>query len=179
MDTFGVLVVFLTIVLLCGLFNYQLTASVWPVVRPRIEATWPRRPGVIEGFSEGDGFTLESSLKAWLPAPELLTKKAGTECPAVLNNAAPSRTGMKGPYKSYDLLDDWLQGLPEPRVAGGPTAARCYKVDYAPELEIGSYAQRTNNYLHKYPDSCSAPYRELILDFYKPEEARRFPQTQG
>ena len=178
MDTFGVLVVFLTIVLLCGLFNYQMMWT-WPVVRPRLEATWPRNPGIIEGFSEGDGFALESSLKAWLPAPELLTKKAGTDCPAVLNNAAPSRTGLKGPYKSYDLLDDMLQGLPEPRVAGGPTAANCYKVDYAPELELGSYAQRTNNYLHKYPDSCNAPYRELILDFYKPEPAKFFPQSQG
>ena len=178
MDTFGVLAVFLTIVLLCGLFNYQMMWT-WPVVRPRIEATWPRLPGMMEGFSDGDGFALESSLQAWLPAPELLTKKAGTDCPAVLNNAAPSRTGLKGPYKSYDLLDDALQGDPEPRVASGPTSARCYGVDYAPELELGSYAQRTNNYIHKYPDSCSAPRHELILDFYKTEPGRIFPQTQG
>jgi hypothetical protein len=40
-------------------------------------------------------------------------------------------------------------------------------IDASEDLMLeGSYAQRTNNYLRTFPDSCSAPRHEFLLDFY-------------
>lgn len=153
--------VFFGIAVLIALMNYQVVRAAWPVARGRIEATWPMGPGHIEGFAN-------MTLSQWLPSPEVLTKPAGTDCPTVLENAAPFEGAMAGLYKSFDLVGDYIPGKPEPRVAMGPTSQQCYEVDWARGLErAGSYAQRTNNYIHGYPDSCSAPNHDLILDFYK------------
>ncbi len=172
MDTFGVVSVFLVILLLLALSQAQL-AWTFPVVRPRLAATWPMYPGAAEGFADlqsAQGITTPE-LEKWLPAPESLTKPAGTECPNTLFSAAGYEAGVGKPFKSYDLLSDWLKGKPEPRVAEGPTAQACYKVDWANQLQLGgSYAQRTNNYQHGYPDSCSAPNHDLVLDFYIPKQ---------
>jgi hypothetical protein len=144
----------------------------WPIARPRLDATWPMRPGFTEAFQDGSdssnsGYNMPGPLKAWLPAPEVLTKSIGgdsRECD-ILYSAGNYEAGVGKPYKSYDLLPN---GKPEPRVAGGPTSQRCYDVDWARGLERGgSYAQRTNNYAHGYPDSCSAPRHEIVLNFYK------------
>jgi hypothetical protein len=134
-------------------------------------------PGSKEGFQGGQGIGEGSglvsaqginsaALKAWLPSPEVLTKSNGAEeKQQVLDSAAPYEAGIGKPFKSYDLLPG---GKPEPRVARGPTSQSCYGVDYQRALErAGSYAQRTNNYIHGYPDSCSAPNHDLVLDFYK------------
>jgi hypothetical protein len=172
MDTFGVVSIFLVIVLLLALSQAQL-AWTFPVVRARLNATWPMYPDAsAEGFADlqsAQGITTPE-LEKWLPAPESLTKPAGTDCPNNLYSAGPYEAGVGKPFKSYDLLSDWLKGKPEPRVAEGPTAQACYKVDWARQLELGgTYAQRTNNYQHGYPDSCSAPNHDLVLDFYIPK----------
>ena len=39
----------------------------------------------------------------------------------------------------------------------------------------GNFKQMTNNFEHGYPDSCSAPYHELILDVYKDKGLRVYP----
>jgi hypothetical protein len=176
----GVLLVFLAVAIVLAT-QQLLVKTTWPIVRPRLEATWPMRPGVhgdIEGFvgAEGAMEPLQSAqgittpeLKAWLPAPETVTKPSVGPCPRTLSDAGGYEAGVGKPFKSYDLLDDWLKPKPEPRVAGGPTAQQCYDTDYMRTLErAGSYAQRTNNYRMKYPDSCSAPYHELILNYYVP-----------
>jgi hypothetical protein len=186
MGAAGVLIIFLVIIVVMGIATWQVT-SAWPVVRGRLHATWPVT-GKIEGFigaselsdtaglegvTTGGGIN-SAALKAWLPVPESLIKKNVGHCPRVLNDAGNYEAGIGKPYKSYDLLSDWLPGKPEPRVAGGPTSQECYKVDWARGLErAGSYAQRTNNFIHGYPDSCSAPRHELILDYYqeRPTEA--------
>lgn len=174
MNVASVLAVFLVVVILLAIRGMQIT-SAWPVVRPSLQATWPMYPGAKEGFTDGAGGGLVSrqgittqTLKNWLPSPESVTRQTqgGAEAQiAPLENAAPYEGLGNKPYKSYDLLPG---GKPEPRVAGGPTSQKCYQVDYARGLErAGSYAQRTNNYIHGYPDSCSAPYHELILNFYE------------
>lgn len=173
MNIESIVSIFILIIIILGLSQYQLKYTV-PVVRPAIEATWPMYPGAKEGFvgSAGVGGLVSAQgittpeLKAWLPAPEVLTKSNGAEeVQKKLDTAAPYEAGIGKPFKSYDLLPG---GKPEPRVAGGPTSQKCYEVDWARGLErAGSYAQRTNNYIHGYPDSCSAPYHELVLNFYK------------
>ena len=121
----------------------------WPVARAAVSATWPMRP---EGFAN-------MTLEQWLPAPEVLTNTTNDSTPALYE------IGLK--LKNYDLLNDTLESKMELRIANGPTAQKCYNVDYAKTLERSSHAQRTNNYIHKNPESCSAPNHDLILDFYK------------
>ena len=36
------------------------------------------------------------------------------------------------------------------------------------------YSQRTNNYPRKFPDSCSAPRHEFLLDFYTSSDKKPF-----
>jgi hypothetical protein len=169
MDTLVVnILFFIAIIVLIGLYNYQLETS-WPVVRPRLEATWPMFPGAKEGFAN-------MTLEQWLPSPEVLTKTSVGDCPGTLLNAASYEGGLSKPYKSYDLLEN---GKPEPRIANGPTSQQCYEVDWSRGLEPGgSYAQRTNNYKQNYPDSCSAPNHDLVLDFYKPNPSNGPYQLQ-
>ena len=145
----------LIIVLFLGAESYQMQ-YMWPVARARIQATWPMKP--TEGFAN-------MTLEQWLPSPEVVTKPAVGECPGSLINAAGYEGGLK--LKNYELLDDVLKPTESTHVAVGPTAAKCYGIDYTHSLEKSSYAQRTNNYQHKRPDSCSAPNQDLILGFYK------------
>lgn len=156
MGAVSVLGLFTLLIVLCGVMFYQVRRGVWPIARARIEATWPMGPGHIEGFAN------MMTLSQWLPAPESLTVKS--ICPPT-ELAGEKYGGIDTMFQSYDLLPG---GKPEPRVAAGPTSQQCYEVDWARGLErAGSYAQRTNNYKHGYPDSCSAPNHDLILDFYK------------
>jgi hypothetical protein len=135
------------------------------------------RPVAIEGFVGNMGLVSAQGittpeLKVWLPSPESVTRSnsnGASENYSVLDSAASYEAGIGKPFKSYDLLPD---GKPEPRVAGGPTAERCYNTDWATNLELGgTYRQMTNNYQRGYPDSCSAPTHELILNFYKDKPA--------
>lgn len=54
---------------------------------------------------------------------------------------------------------------------GTLTQQQCFEQDghRIPEI-LGDYNQRTNNYIHTYPDSCSAPFKELVGSFYAPRE---------
>jgi hypothetical protein len=56
-------------------------------------------------------------------------------------------------------------------VLGTLTQQQCYEQDgnRLPE-KLGDYSQRTNNYKRTYPDSCEAPYKELVGSFYAPRE---------
>lgn len=174
MNAGSVLVLFVVIAIIVAIMLFQ-TTHAWPVVRGRLHATWPMVPGAIEGFVGAEGLQTTQgiptpALQKWLPAPEVVAKPSVGDCPRTLNDAGPYEAGIGKPYKSFDLLSGWLPGKPEPRVAMGPTSQQCYQVDWARGLErAGSYAQRTNNYRHGYPDSCSAPNHDLVLDFYIPK----------
>lgn len=169
MEALVVLFLFLIIAAVYAVSQYQL-ANTWHIVRSALEATWPMYPGAKEGF-EGELVSAQGittpALKKWLPAPEYLTKSTVGDCPNALFSAGNYEGGLGGAMKSFDLLSDWIPGRKEPRVAAGPTSQQCYEVDWARGLErAGSYAQRTNNYLHGTPENCSAPNHDLLLDFY-------------
>lgn len=54
---------------------------------------------------------------------------------------------------------------------GKLTSERCFRSDMGESLKkTRNYLQRTNNYQHSHPDSCSAPKHELIGTFYRPHE---------
>jgi hypothetical protein len=49
------------------------------------------------------------------------------------------------------------------------TSQVCYQNDAGEVLKkTRNYLQRTNNYPRSYPDSCSAPFHEMIGTFYEP-----------
>jgi hypothetical protein len=167
-----ILILFMVLAVLMAISQIQLL-NTWPVVRPRLNATWPMYPGAKEGFVGNMGLVSAQGittpeLKTWLPSPESVTRSSdggAAESYSILDSAGKYDAGIGKPFQSYDLLPG---GKPEPRVARGPTAEGCYNVDWSRTLELGgSYRQMTNNYQHKYPDSCSAPNHDLVLDFYK------------
>ena len=63
--------------------------------------------------------------------------------------------------KPYDLMES-LEHSNDPTL----TAKGCYDKDFlAQSAKTGNYIQRTNNFPHATPDSCSAPLTEML--FYK------------
>jgi hypothetical protein len=55
------------------------------------------------------------------------------------------------------------------------TSEACRLRDAALDLQLdGDYSQRTNNYPRKFPDSCSAPRHELLLNFYRSSDKKPF-----
>lgn len=52
---------------------------------------------------------------------------------------------------------------------GTMTSERCYRSDIGESLKkTRNFLQRTNNYPHVHPDSCSAPNHEFVGTFYTP-----------
>jgi hypothetical protein len=68
----------------------------------------------------------------------------------------------------YHLLADEMS---PPRVKESLSCVNsrsCYATDFERMVsKTGNFRQMTNNYKRGYPDSCSAPYQELVLNFYK------------
>lgn len=87
----------------------------------------------------------------------------------------PNTPGPANVYNSdpYHLLGD---ELPPPRVQETISCVNsrsCYAADFERMVsKTGNYRQMTNNYKRGYPDSCSAPYQELVLNFYQADPMR-------
>ena len=112
----------------------------------------PLKPVVIEEQSDKDAFQPTAD-----PAQDILDYLPNQPSPVDLQNSQP-----------YHLLSD-IMG--EPRVKESISCVNsrsCYATDFERTIEkTGNYRQQTNNYKRKYPDSCSAPMQELVLNFYK------------
>ena len=69
------------------------------------------------------------------------------------------------------MLESEIDNTRPYNVLGTLTQQQCYEQDghRLPE-KVGDYSQRTNNYVHTYPDSCNAPFKELVGSFYAPRE---------
>ena len=77
-------------------------------------------------------------------------------------NLDPSDTNA-----SYSLLDGVLP-LKDIQNSGKLNSQTCYDVSFPNRLErTGNYLQRTNNYRHKNPDSCTSPKQEFVNAYYK------------
>jgi len=77
-----------------------------------------------------------------------------------MNPASPE---LSSPFLPFTLRKD----LPVQCQAGDLTAESCYKSDFASKIQpTGNFIQSTNNYIHKTPDSCTAPFTELVDSFY-------------
>ena len=68
---------------------------------------------------------------------------------------------------SYSLLNGVLP-LKENAVRGDLNSQRCFEQNFQSRLErTGNYIQRTNNYRHEDPESCSSPFQEFVGAYYK------------
>jgi hypothetical protein len=98
----------------------------------------------------------------------LLTKKVGDE--GSIMEFPPDSPGPADLYNNqpYHLLKDEM-GPPRVNESISCVNSRsCYATDFERMIEkTGTFRQMTNNYKRGYPDSCSAPYQELVLNFYK------------
>ena len=67
------------------------------------------------------------------------------------------------------LLKDVIEITRPYNEIGTLTQQQCWEQDGHNIPQIASdYNQRTNNYVHTYPDSCSSPFKELVGSFYAP-----------
>jgi len=83
--------------------------------------------------------------------------------------SGPGNPGLDEPRKPYTLLDLPLLGTNNPSQVN---SQNCHAMDFTRLLEKSNYGQKTNNFKHEYPDSCSAPYQEVVLGVYKPESLK-------
>ena len=69
------------------------------------------------------------------------------------------------------ILKDQIEITRPYNEVGKLTQQQCFEQDghRIPE-KLGDYNQRTNNYVHTYPDSCSSPFKEFVGSFYAPRE---------
>lgn len=80
----------------------------------------------------------------------------------------PAEADIYSLEQPYRLLK--RKGTCMPETISGVTSRSCYATDFPRLIErVGNYAQQTNNYKRNLPDSCSAPFHELVLSFYKAE----------
>jgi len=134
-------------------------------VRPSVQ-----KPGSMGGnlpWSDGTEFQKDASQ---------LTMSAGNPMMDVkkpMNNEDDVMTyPLNGPapdpsQPNYELLNGVLKATPNSGISN-VNARSCYATNFERQLEkTGNFRQFTNNYQHGYPDSCSSPFSELVLSFYK------------
>lgn len=107
----------------------------------------------------------------------LLTRKIGDE-KSVLefppDSPAPADIYNNQPYH---LLGDEMAPPRVNETISCVNSRSCYASDFERMVsKTGTFRQMTNNYKRGYPDSCSAPYQELVLNFYK-ADAMPIPQN--
>jgi len=84
--------------------------------------------------------------------------------PDLLNKHSP----VERSNQPYHLLQDVMSAPRLKESLSCVTSRSCYSTDFQRGIEkIGNYNQLTNNYKRNYPDSCTSPLQELVLNFYK------------
>jgi hypothetical protein len=74
-----------------------------------------------------------------------------------------------GEREPAHLLHEEIETTRPFNVTGTLTQQQCYEQDGTHVTsKVSDYSQRTNNYKRTYPDSCSAPFKELVGSFYAP-----------
>lgn len=85
----------------------------------------------------------------------------------------PNTPGPSDLYNNqpYHLLSDELSPPRMDESLSCVNSRSCYATDFERMVsKTGNYRQLTNNYKRGYPDSCSSPFQELVLNFYKADK---------
>jgi hypothetical protein len=133
-----------------------------------------------EGFLNGsDAPSEENPMKPYLGQPQML--KLGDYLAwdqAAEDYTKPKTIELLGQNpllqerrKPYTLLGDTLPEVKKKSVVGDTeTAQKCFESNYRLQSDkVGTYTQKTNNYKHATPDSCSSPLQEFVGNFYELE----------
>ena len=144
---------------------------------PKSQKNWFERPGWqrfgFPYYSFWENFENQNDRPAEIGTESeeqaaLLTRKLGDE--GAVMEFPPDSPGPADLYNNqpYHLLNDEMA---PPRINENISCVNsrsCYATDFQRMIDkTGNYRQMTNNYKRNYPDSCSAPYQELVLNFYK------------
>lgn len=140
-----------------------LAMAVYAVVYAAIYAEhqkWFPRFGSYDPASHSYGWSVEGFQAPSKPAVpvaprEVIGVNANDKADANLANDQP-----------YHLLQDERANA-RPQLSTVSTAG-CYATDMEQHLsKVGNHRQLTNNYRRAGPDSCSAPWKELLFHFYE------------
>jgi hypothetical protein len=183
MITSGYWVVALLLVLAVAWYQFIYNATFANYVAPyapKSQKKWWRQPGwerfgypyysfwqKSEGYENLNDRPAEISEESESQAT-LLSRKIDDEG-AVLE-FPPDTPGPADLYNNnpYHLLSDEMSPPRVNETISCVNSRSCYATDFERMVsKTGTYSQMTNNYKRGYPDSCSAPYQELVLNFYK------------
>jgi hypothetical protein len=145
----------------------MLTRKVFAPYRPTPHLKWWERPdrelfgypnySYWEAFANPKLKESSSLLNGAKESSVVMTYPPDTPGPADLYNEQP-----------YHLLSDMLSPPRTKESISCVDSRSCYAIDFDRMVsKTGNFRQMTNNYKRGYPDSCSAPYQELVLNFYK------------
>jgi|694.fasta_scaffold49800_5 hypothetical protein len=144
---------------------------------PKSQKNWFERPGWqrfgFPYYSFWENFENQNDRPAEISAESeeqtaLLTRKLGDE--GAVMEFPPDSPGPADLYNNqpYHLLSDEMAPPRTNESISCVNSRSCYATDFQRMVDkTGNYRQMTNNYKRNYPDSCSAPYQELVLNFYK------------
>jgi hypothetical protein len=144
---------------------------------PKSQKNWFKRPGwerfgfpyysFWENFENLNDRPAEISSESEEQA-SLLTRKLGDE--GAVMEFAPDSPGPANLYNNqpYHLLNDEMSPPRVNETISCVNSRSCYASDFQRMVDkTGNYRQITKKYKRNYPDSCSAPHQELVLNFYK------------
>jgi hypothetical protein len=144
---------------------------------PKSQKNWFNRPGwerfgfpyysFWENFENLNDRPAEISAESEEQAA-LLNRKVGNE--GAVMEFPPDSPGPANLYNNqpYHLLGDEMEPPRVKETISCVNSRSCYATDFQRMVDkTGNFRQWTNNYKRNYPDSCSAPYQELVLNFYK------------
>jgi hypothetical protein len=146
-------------------------------------AGWERFGYPYYSFWTGvEGFENINDRPAEVPTEDkpLLTQKVGTE--GTILEFPPDSPAPADIYNNqpYHLLEDEMAPPRETESISCVNSRSCYATDFDRMIsKTGNFRQMTNNYKRGYPDSCSAPHQELVLNFYKADPMPIPPNNTG
>ena len=149
----------------------MMSHAVFAPYRPASHKNWWERPD-----RELFGYPNYSYWEAFVN-PNKTTKESSSLLTNVTNKDAspvmeypPDTPGPADLYNDqpYHLLSDILSPPRTKESISCVDSRSCYAADFSRMVsKTGNFRQFTNNFKRGYPDSCSAPYQELVLNFYK------------
>ncbi len=181
MITSGYWILTLILVLAVAWYQFMYKATFANYVAPyapKSQKNWWRQPGwerfgypYYSFWQKSEGYENLNDRPAEISEESettLLSRKIGDEG-AVLE-FPPDTPGPADLYNNnpYHLLGDEMSPPRVNETISCVNSRSCYAADFERMVsKTGTYRQMTNNYKRGYPDSCSAPYQELVLNFYK------------
>jgi hypothetical protein len=159
----------------------MMTRSVFASYGPVSQKNWWERPER-DLFGYPNYSYWEAFVNPKKKESESLLKDIKSNRASAVLDYPPDTPGPADLYNDqpYHLLSDMLSPPRTKESISCVDSRSCYAVDFNRMVsKTGNFRQMTNNYKRGYPDSCSAPYQELVLNFYKADPMAIPPNNTG